>query len=391
MVSVEDKPGPWEQIVRKTARFFESIEREDCVLQIEEDLKGLKIAGEEGYPEREVGTVFYLLERIWEDLRGFGECCVQLPGWGMSTLNLRFEEEEEEIEGVKVRSWDVPVMIRSLPEREEWTWDLTLERVGGFVDGVRHVGKIAEVADVEVKLVKRCVRELVLLRRAMLLDIFHFGAIYTATKEVVTFVLDEEMQDECRAYVAMPPATNDDDDNDNNDQTDLPTRETLIDLYTSLQPGIPLRDFYLEHSTSLAKIDIRRLITFGLIKGFLRRIHKFALSTSLTSPLPGEKKRSGSRPSGDEAVREFDRAWRKAALSSGWATPPQGPPPTLSGSGSLGGSRRTEEEARREKLGFYLDGKSPLDRACADLGVGEKGFLERVRGGRFGEVVLFNK
>lgn len=388
--------------MRKTARFFESIEREDCVLQIEEDLQGLKIAGEEGYPEREVGTVFYLLERIFEDVNAFGECCVQLPGWGMSTLNLRFEECEEEGVAARVRSWDVPVLIRGLPAKEEWTWDLALERVGGFVDGIRHVGKIAEVADVEVKLVKRCVRELVLLKRAMVLDIFHFGAIYTCTSRVVEFVRDEGgMQAECAAYVAVPspPKPNHEKDNDNNPK--LPSKEILIDLYTSLQPGIPLRDFCLDRAEVLANIDIRRFITFGIIKGFLRRIHKFALSTEIStynSTTPLEKKRSGgggsssTRYSGDEAVREMDRAWRKAALSSGWATPPQGPPPTLmAGSGSLGGMKRTEGEMMQERLMGYLDGGWPLERACVEMGVSEKGFLERVRGGRCGEVVLFNK
>lgn len=389
VVDAEEKAEVWEGLVRKTARFAESIEREDCVLQIEEDLRGLKLAGEEGYPEKGVGTVAYLLERVWEDLNAFGECCVQLPGYGTGTLNLRVEDLEEEEEGregegrLRVRSWDVPVLIRGLPDKEEWTRDLTLERVGEWVDGVRHVGRIAEVADVEVKLVKRCVRELILLRRAMVLDIFHFGAIYTCTKDVVNFVRDEELQEECRAYVAIP--------SDKDDiETELASKEILIDLYTSLQPGLQLRDFCLEHSASLEKIDIRRLITFGIIKGFLRRIHKFALAVdnSTAVPLSGGKKRSSgsNRHSGDEAAREMDRAYRRAALSSGWAAPPQNPTPR-SGSGSL----RNEGQVMRERVMYYLDGGQPLDRACVEMGVGEKGFLEKVRGGRCGEVVLFNK
>lgn len=409
VVSAAENPAIWEGLVRKTARFFEVIEREDCVLQIEEDLRGLKLAGEEGYPEKGVGTVAYLLERVWEDLNAFGECCVQLIGYGTGTLNLRVEEpEEEEGQKVRVRSWDVPVLIRGLPSREEWTRDLTLERVGEWVDGVRHVGRIAEVADVEVKLVKRCVRELVMLKRAIVLDIFHFGAIYTCTKDVVEFVRDEELQEECRAYVAVPLSPSTDNDDDNDKGSELPSRETLINLYTSLQPGLQLRDFCLEHATSLTKIDTRRLITFGLIKGFLRRIHKFALaSDSHASPLPsgGKKRSSGSNrpPSSNEdesaaAAREMDRAWRKAALSSGWATPPQNvgrlTPRSGGGGGSgsfVGSSRRNENEIMRERVMYYLDGAWPLDRACVEMGLGEKGFLEKVRSGRCGEVVLFNK
>lgn len=387
IIDEKENTQPWEQIVRKTGKFFESIEKDDCVLQIEEDLKGLKLAGEEGYPEKEVGTVAYLLERIWEDLNGFGECCVQLPGWGMTTLNLRYDEPEER-EGkkgkLKVRVWDVPVLIRALPKREEWTWDLTLERVGQWVDGIRCVGRIAEVADVEVKLVKRCVRELVLLRRAVVLDVFHFGAIYTCTKDVVGFGRDEEAQTECREYVAVPKET------EGEDKSALPTKDNLIMLYTALQPGTPLRDFCLEHEHALQNIDIRRFITFGVLKGFLRRIHKYALALeNTTAPLlPGEKKRSGSsRISGDDAVREMDRAYRRAALSSGWATPPL----SITQSGSLGQLRRSEGELMHDRIMFYLDGGQPLDRACVEMGISEKGFLERVRHGKFGEVVLFNK
>lgn len=376
--------GPWEVLVRKTARFLESVEREDCVLQIEEDLKGLKLAGEEGYPEREVGIIYYLLERILEDLNQYGECCVQVLERGGSTLNLRFEEEEDKKEKVKVQTWDVPVLVRGLPEKEEWTWDLTLERVRGYIDGVRHVARIAEMADVEVKLVKRCVRELVLLRRAVVLDIFHFGAIYTCTKDFVSFVRDTEMQDECRAYVTLPPAE------DSEEPRTPPTRETLIDLYISLQPGISLRDFCLAHASDLTHIDIRRLITFGLLKNFLRRIHKFALATTPSSEPSPDKKRSGgssSRLSGeDEAIKQMDRQWRKAALSSGWATPPSGPPPTLM-STSFGGSRRTEEEERRERLGWYLDGRQPMDRVCVEMGLSLKQVRERFGKG----VVVFDK
>ncbi|SMR50700.1 unnamed protein product [Zymoseptoria tritici ST99CH_1E4] len=392
----EEDAHPWESIVRKTARFLMAIETEDCVLQIEEDLKGLKLAGEAGYPA-DVGSIYTLLERIWEDLNAYGETCIQVNS--SQTLNLRLEFQRSA--PPKVNTWDVPLLIRSLPSREEWTWDLTLQRIHMYIDGIRHVQKIAELADVEVKLVKRAVKELVLHGRAMVLDIFHFQAIYTCTRDLSAFVQDLDLQDECRRYVTIPQEQEVLDTNDRHSISDAsrpgPTREILVELYSSLHRGIQLADFCLTHQDELAHIDIRRFITFGVIKGFVQRLHKYALALE---PLPGStpapasgKRLSGgshSKPrSGDDAMRECDRAYRKAALTSGWMTPPNGPPPS-----SMGRSYKSTEKSRSEEdelLRFYLDGCHPMDQICAEMHVSEKKVLERLRSGRFGEVLFLNK
>ena len=67
------------------------------------------------------------------------------------------------------------------------------------------------------------------------------------------------------------------------------TTSALISLYTSLRQGQTLKSWCIEHQESLFGIDIRRFITFGVIKGFLYRVHKYALKltgvngTDLTS------------------------------------------------------------------------------------------------------------
>ena len=72
----------------------------------------------------------------------------------------------------KVRAWNVPLLVRELPDQRGWTWDLVLERVHPFVDGVNHIKRIARLADVDMKLVKKAIWELVLHERVMLLDIY---------------------------------------------------------------------------------------------------------------------------------------------------------------------------------------------------------------------------
>ncbi|KAH9833916.1 nitrogen permease regulator 2 [Teratosphaeria destructans] len=380
-----DDLSSWQQIVRKTALFFTALERDDNRLTTEENLPGLKRAGETGYPARGTGLVHSLLETIYEHLNAFGETCARIDD--LHVLNLRLEHPEPM--PPKVHAWDVPLLIRPLPAPEQWTWPLTLQRIAPHVDGVKHVQRIAELADVELKLVRRGVRELIYHGRAMLLDIFHFQAIYVATADLAWFAKDSGMVEECCRYVGTERTSPSIDG-----PLDLPTPETLITLYSSLSPGVLLQDFVLAREKELTNIDIRRFITFGIIKGFVRRVHKFALA--IDTPASTHLTASGSSPSkskpksNEDAVREFDRAWKRAALTSGWATPPPEPPAIA----ELSKSNRSTDELRTEqdeKLRGYLDGRCCLDQICLEMRMGEGKVVERLRSGRLGEVVLFNK
>ncbi|EME83372.1 uncharacterized protein MYCFIDRAFT_38825 [Pseudocercospora fijiensis CIRAD86] len=393
-VLAEDEDAhPWQQVARKTARFFTEMEWDDCMLQKEED-------------SVDVGKVYGLLESIVEDLNKYGETCVRIDGVHILNLRLEYPKEYAKDAPDRIRAWDVPLLVRSVPSQGEWTWDLTLVRIYDFIDGIKHVQKIAELADVEVKLVKRAVKELVHHGKAILLDIFHFQAIYACTDEMVYLLGDPELQDECRRYVATSPPTKGTNASvasssvNGAAQDGISTREEIVDLYSTLSPGLILSDFCLTSKDELACIDIRRFITFGIIKGFLRRIHKYALAMERRPASPvstrSNKQSSGSNSrrsrlprSGDDAVRDFERAWRKAALTSGWATPPSGPHPA-----SLGKSYKSADRVRSEedeKLRSFLDGQHCMDQICVEMRMSEKKILERLRSGRLGEVILFNK
>ncbi|KAL4942429.1 hypothetical protein BDV06DRAFT_211857 [Aspergillus oleicola] len=58
----------------------------------------------------------------------------------------------------------------------------------------------------------------------------------------------------------------------------------IVELYASLKQGQSLKQWYLQHSRQLTNIDIRRFITFGIIKGFLYRVHKYAIATGNPAP-----------------------------------------------------------------------------------------------------------
>ncbi|KAK3672746.1 Nitrogen permease regulator 2 [Recurvomyces mirabilis] len=392
---------PWTRVVEKTAAFFTALEVEDGLLTAEEDRDdktevdqdtNATFLSEDG----DQRVIHKILETIRSQLNRYGETCIRVSD--IHVLNLRLETPPKPDTPPKVRTWDVPLLIRALPPEEDCTPDLTLQRIIPFLDGIKHISLIATQADVEVKLVKRGIRELLRHDYVIPLDLFHFAAIYTTTADFTSFVNDTETLDECRNYITATTSTSANPD----DKSPSITNQTLIHLYTTLTPGLPLDDFTLTHLPTLTThgIDIRRFITFGIIKSFLRRIHKYGLLIPTTNPTT-QTYLSGSIQSktspNEAAVREFERAWKKAALSSGWATPPSDPPPVqlskkVSRTASAHGLEEDFDEEEKERLRGWLDGTHCFDEICLAMKMTEKKLMERIRRSDLGgEVVLFNK
>jgi nitrogen permease regulator 2-like protein len=66
-----------------------------------------------------------------------------------------------------------------------------------------------------------------------------------------------------------------------------PSFATLFELYCSLRQGKTLKQWILENRLALAGLDVRRFISFGVIKGFLYRVHRYPV---LIESSNGEKK-----------------------------------------------------------------------------------------------------
>ena len=75
------------------------------------------------------------------------------------------------------------------------------------INGVHSVKRIAERADAELKLVKKALRELLRHERILLTDIFHSQAVYTTTDNFAWLVHDENMLDECAAFISQSETT----------------------------------------------------------------------------------------------------------------------------------------------------------------------------------------
>ena len=150
-------------------------------------------------------------------------------------------------------------------------------RILPYINGLNSVRQIALLADADYKLVRKAIKHLLYYGCLLLLDIFSFGAIYAPTAELPSFVEDQEVQAECARYITIP-------------DSGLPgstarSREgsisgtMLVELYCAFKQGQTVKSWYVDHADALAGIDIRRFITFGVIKGIVYRVHKYPIGT----------------------------------------------------------------------------------------------------------------
>ena len=55
----------------------------------------------------------------------------------------------------------------------------------------------------------------------------------------------------------------------------LPSGEDLIRLYGACRPDVTLAEVLQTHKEKMSMIDARRFVTFGVVYGFLRRVHRY--------------------------------------------------------------------------------------------------------------------
>ncbi|BCS08117.1 nitrogen permease regulator Npr2 [Aspergillus luchuensis IFO 4308] len=183
----------------------------------------------------------------------------------------------------------------------------------------------------------------------------------------------------------------------------------LVELYASLKQGQSVKQWYLQHSRQLAHIDIRRFITFGVIKGFIYRVHKYAIATG--NPAPPMKSShyhhhsspSLHPPSGPSSRGPGTGTNSPYATSAGDDPAPiaqhDGGPSHHSTSVYSGSRPATivtlegeeeENDIDDKTLSKYLDGMHCFDQICTELEISERELTARLK--RFpGEVLILHR
>lgn len=235
----------YEPLVKKLNKYFEELELECQFLSNTESRK--KIPS--------------ILEDIRVKLNEFKVCRLEMTS--STTINLKVVRVHPDPEEVLDEQVPLLLVTRNLlrPNR----WDLTTQQIIPYIDGYRHISRIATEADVEVSLVKACIQNMIYYGIVKLIPIFQYSNSYLPTQRLVELHENESLREDCIRYVAKV----------SNSPEFLPDFRFIFRMYCSMNYGITIRDLCLQFNPSSVNVDEKRLIRFGLMKGLIRRIHRY--------------------------------------------------------------------------------------------------------------------
>ncbi|RDW87734.1 nitrogen permease regulator 2 [Coleophoma crateriformis] len=345
VIRVDIKPTPYKTAVRRLAGHFTEMEIQSQFLsQIDES---------NTQERRAIGP---LLEIIKEDLNNYNECNV--PVDDANTINMKLFTIHATPPHIK--SWHVPIMKTKVNDIVDDTWDLSMQKVIKEIDGIKDVRRIAHDADVALNLTKIALRHLAYYETIIVLDMFLFGNIYQPTAEVKDFIDDkDDMQTECGNYCLI-----------NGPRID---NFYLCRLFTSLITGRTLKEWikmHLDQGFEILKfVDVRRFIHYGLVKGLIYRVHKYAIS--------------------------HQHLLEKATSSPSHSAPATAPAATAaaanSGAGTLSGATahtpaqghwhatETPASPKDHLLYKYTDGCHPFDQITTEKNMGDPKIMDSLR------------
>jgi hypothetical protein len=169
----------------------------------------------------------------------------------------------------------------------------------------------------------------------------------------------------------------------------------IVQLFAALRQGLSVREWYTENSNALANIDLRRFITFGVIKGFVYRVHKYAYLTGDGVANGVAKQKASARKTTGRAIITGGPKRRTTIARSMSSERHIGEDDDVDSIRKLCQTVGSDEDSdgngiSNERLKKYLDGTHCFDEICTALEISEKELMERIK--RYpGEVLVIHR
>ena len=191
VIPEESQTGPFRPALRKLGEVMKTLEIESQYLS-------------NPATKRHFGQE--ILPRIAHDLNRNTECIIPINNANMLALQIIPKLREPPY----VRDYQVPISIVNFESLVSKDWGLTFQQVIPFIDGIRHVKRIAADSGVDTALVRRCLRQLLYYRCIIMIDIFQYSNMYMCTPRIRTILEDVDMQRQCVRYIStgyepLPP------------------------------------------------------------------------------------------------------------------------------------------------------------------------------------------
>ncbi|KIK49258.1 hypothetical protein CY34DRAFT_797214 [Suillus luteus UH-Slu-Lm8-n1] len=260
----------YEPIVRKVSRVLTACEEESFFLSCPKSSPAMHA----------------ILEQLYEDLNSYSETSIPIDAFNSIELKIfPFYPNPP-----PVKDWQVPLALINLSKRIEDNWDLTMSKVCRHIDGVNHVSRIAHLADCDIELTRQAISHLLYYQVIMTVDIFQYSNMYTLRKNVQWLADECHVKDECGPYVTKhaPGRV-------------VPDWPKLLHLYSRLKSGKTVLEWMETYNVYELGIDVRRFTSFGVIKGFLRRVHRWPNLLPVDVPSPNRRRRQSLSSSASNA------------------------------------------------------------------------------------------
>lgn len=285
-----------------------------------------------------------LIHQIYQDLNNYSECCIPIDSANSVDIKL-FPILPPP---VNLKAFQVPLLTVKLNLLMDVNWDPTMVKILPYINGLNSVKRISELADADYLLTKNCIQHLMHYQCIAMMDIFQFNNIYAPTNNIGNFLKTNGMAEECQAYIISAnfvdltypstPATSATSNTNtpasmrpnyvnrgaasansklgspenkvvaesaspfsksvvsvsvNNKMTipeqlreiKVPSRATLFYLYRLLNQGQTIKEWYIQYHKALRNIDIRRFVTFGVVRGLIYRVNLYPVLHSVTKSL----------------------------------------------------------------------------------------------------------
>ncbi|SGZ35087.1 BQ5605_C069g12861 [Microbotryum silenes-dioicae] len=305
----------FEPVVRKVARTLRILEESSSLLS-------------DPPPHFSMGN---LLEQLYMDLNNFSEASIRIGDFELELFLSPFYANPKPI-----KNSDVPLAVCALEQMKHPSWDVTLYKICSFINGINHVKGIAELAQVDLHLARLSIQHLVFYGAVIIVDLFQYTNSYATLPLIadVVHTMDEAEEDEgiqnldseCQAYVytgaminpmlasATPPtATTNLEGSSVGSLPNYPSPSSapvpfanLLGYYAQLRPGVTVTQWCEKLGLDGLPIDVRRLVQFGCIKGFLRRVYTYPVWLDHPKFLKHRNRgRHGDDVEGDEGTTSF--------------------------------------------------------------------------------------
>ena len=242
---------PYDQVVTKIARVLQTLETEKQFL----------------WNSDKKAHLCSVLEQIMDDMNSHHECRIVIDE--ENTLDLKLFPQLAT--PTPIQDYQVPILVQTLDKYVDKHWDLTLQRILPFIDGVHHIYKIAQLSKVNLDYVRQAIQHLVYYGCCKLIDIFQFSNIYACNHRFSEFIQSNQLQDQCLQYVSKKGY--------------VIQIGQIIKLYCCLKESINLEQWVQDNLRFVEMIEIRKFIIFGVLSGFLSRVHCYPVSLKVDESL----------------------------------------------------------------------------------------------------------